>query len=237
LRVQAQPLPANLQTPPTATVPSQHGRQDQESLFSSRLTSDEIAKRAATLARQRAFFQVLESKAENPENRARLAEAAKQLDLLTRLLPENADASGQPEPAPPAASTADESVTEPAGKVLLSERVESELAQVRTDVRQIVLTSWTLDDTFDQVNDLTSSEREKCRVSMLKRKGIWLAATSKILTGLLVAVFGSFLILVCADLIATFLDTAEHTGVVAEAVNALRGSFVRSSNGRSQDGP
>jgi hypothetical protein len=40
---------------------------------------------------------------------------------------------------------------------------------------------------------------------------------------LLAAVLGSFLILVCADLVQTLLDNATNSGVVADAINALRG--------------
>jgi hypothetical protein len=85
-----------------------------------------------------------------------------------------------------------------------------------------------LDESFEQAADVTSIEREKCRVAVLAQKGIWLSAVSKILPALLAAVLVSFLIVVSADLVKTLLDTAAHTGVLADAINALRGSIVTS---------
>ena len=46
------------------------------------------------------------------------------------------------------------------------------------------------------------------------------------LPGLFLAALLSFLVLVFADLVRTLLDTAANTGTVADAVNALRGSFI-----------
>jgi len=115
---------------------------------------------------------------------------------------------------------------EQARKVFPSERVADKLEQIRGEVTEIFLTSWTLDDAFEQASDLRSIEGNKCRVATLAQKGIWLSAVSRILIGLLAAALVSFLILVCADLVKTFLDTASHTGVVADAINALRGSVV-----------
>jgi len=100
------------------------------------------------------------------------------------------------------------------------------LEQIRGEVTEIFLTSWTLDDAFEQASDVRSIECNKCRMATLAQKGIWLSAVSRILIGLLAAALVSFLILVCADLVKTFLDTASHTGVVADAINALRGSVV-----------
>ena len=215
------PSPAAAKPTPVPTArPSRAPTQDQESLFSPSLSADEINKRSASLARVKDFLKVLETKAENPENQARLSEAANQLELLDKLLPAKLGAQSNPN------STADQGPVSEERRVFLAERVEGELEQLRDDVRQVMLTAWTLDDALEQATDLNSAEREKCRVSTLAQKGIWLSGVSKVLTALLATIVGSFLILVCADLIATFLDTAEHTGVVSELVNAVRGSVV-----------
>jgi hypothetical protein len=205
----------------TAT-PAASPTQEQESLFSSKLSVDEVNKRSANLTRRKEFLKVLGTKAENADNRARLSEAVDQLDVLSKLLPEKFETS--PAEGPESASTpANEPRPDQSRKVFLSERIAAQLEQLRGEVGQIFLTSWTLDDTFEQAADLNSVERDKCRVSTLAQKGIWLSAVSRITTGLLAAVLGSFLILVCADLVRTLLDTANHTYVVADAVNAIRG--------------
>jgi hypothetical protein len=194
----------------------------QESLFSSKLSVDEVNKRSANLTRRKEFLKVLGTKAENADNRARLIEAVDQMDVLSKLLPEKFETSPAEGPEP-ASTSSNEPRPDPARKVFLSERIAAQLEQLRGEVGQIFLTSWTLDDTFEQAADLNSVERDKCRVSTLAQKGIWLSAVSRIITGLLAAVLGSFLILVCADLVRTLLDTANHTYVVADAINAIRG--------------
>jgi len=61
--------------------------------------------------------------------------------------------------------------------------------------------------------------------------------TSRILVALLATVLACFVILVCADLVKTFLDTASHTGVVADAINAMRGATIIAKNQVRQDWP
>jgi hypothetical protein len=216
------PIPAAAASPVSTGTPLPASTRQQESLFSSQIGVDEVDKRNANLSKRKEFLKVLETKAENAENRAKLSEAVAQLDMLSKLLPEKSGASAA-EQVEPASTSPNEPRAGQTRKVLLSERIAAELEQIRGEVRQVLLTSWTLDDTFEQAVDLNSVERDKCRVSTLAQKGIWLSGASRILTGLLAAVLGSFLILVCADLVQTLLDNATNTGVVADAFNALRG--------------
>ncbi len=219
------PTPAALPSPVATATPLPSPTQPQELLFSSRLGADEVNKRSANLSRRREFLKLLVTKAENFENRARLSEAVDQLDALSKLLPEKFETSVAAQ-AEPAATPSSEPRAEQ--KVLLSERVAGQLERLRGEVKQTLLTSWTLDDAFEQADDLNLVERDKCRVATLAQKGIWLSAVSRIVIGLIAAVLASFLILVCADLVQTLLETATNTGVLAEAVDALRGS-VRAS--------
>jgi hypothetical protein len=230
----ASPSPA----PPAASVvvsaASVAGSSQVEgSVFSTRLSASDINKRSSELNARMEFLKVLETKAENPENRTSLTEAVAQLEGLSKLLPEKQETSGQGEPASPGSSDA----AEQAHKNLPSERVAAQLEQLRSQVRQIFLTSWNLDEAFEQAADLASAERDKCRVAALAEKGIWLSTISRVLVALLVASLASFVILVCADLVKTFLDTASHTGVVAEAVNAIRGSTIIAKNQVRQEWP
>ena len=227
---------ATLHPPPAATPtaaptvvvsvnPYSGSGKPQDSLFSPKLSADEVSKRTANLNSRKEFLLGLASKAENPTNRATLNDAAAQLDDLSKLLPDKGasiPAEG-PSPSPSAEVGPDEG-----RKILPSEQTAGELEQLRAEIRQTMLTSWTVDEAFEQAADLTSVEREKCRVAVLAQQGIWLSVVSKILPALLAAVLVSFLIVVCADLVKTLLDTASHTGVLADAINALRGSVVTS---------
>jgi hypothetical protein len=63
---------------------------------------------------------------------------------------------------------------------------------------------------------LQDTEKQRCHVASFEQEGIWLTAAGQIAGGLLAAVLVGFLILVFADLTKTLLDTATHTGVIAE---------------------
>jgi hypothetical protein len=232
LAISPSPAPAAVPSPVATATPLPSPTRPQESLFSSELQADEADKRSAILSKRKEFLKVLGTKAENAENRAKLTEAAQQLDMLSKLLPEKSEAS--PAQLESASAPANEPRAEQARKSFLSERIAEQLEQIRGEVRQTLLTSWILDDTFEQAADLSSVEREKCRVATLAQKGIWLSAVSRILTGLLGAVLGSFLILVCADLVQTLLDNATHSGVVADAFNSLRGLVKPASENDSR---
>ena len=217
------PTPAAASSPVATAKPLPVATQPDESLFSSKLGPTDVNRRSADLNARKEFLKVLETKAENPENRVSLTEAVGQLELLSKLLPEKLETTTEPEPT---SAALNDQAAEQGRKVLPAERVAAQLGQLRAEVRQIFLTSWTLDEMFEQAADLNAVERDKCRVATLAQTGIWLSTISRILVALLVAVLGSFVILVCADLVKTFLDTASHTGVVADAINAIRGSVV-----------
>lgn len=195
-------------------------------LFSPGLGANNVKQRSASLAQRKEFLKYLESKAENAENRATLNAAANELDQLSKLLPEKSETPTAPEQVNSAPPSEKESPATSGRSVSLSERVAGQLEQLRGEVRQALLTSWKLDDAFDQAAELTSVEREKCRVASLTQKGIWLSAGSKMLPGVFVSLLVTFLILVSADLVRTLLDTAANTGTVADAINAMRGSVL-----------
>ncbi len=223
------PTAANTQglVVPTVT-PATTTTSPEESLFSSKLSISEAQERNKNLTERKDFLKVLGIKAENAENRVILREAADQLGRLTKLLPEKIDASAAAR-LDPASTPSSELRAEHDGKVLLSERVARQLEQLRGGVRQMLLTSWTLDGAFEQVANLVTAERDKYRAATRAQKGIWLSAASRIVIGLLAAGLGSLLILVFADLVQTQLDTATSSSTVAEAISALRGSVTSAS--------
>jgi hypothetical protein len=219
------PTPATTQNLTSNATPTPSR---EESLFSSQLGSSDANERSANLKERKEFLKVLAIRAENADNRVILGEAADQLERLAKLLPEKFDLSTAAQPDTATASSKDPRA-EQHGKVLLSERVARQLEQLRGRVRQMLLTSWTLDDTFEQVANLDSAERDKYRAAILAQKSVWLSAASRIVIGLLATGLVSLLIVVFADLVRTQLDTATSTGTVADAISALRGSVAHLS--------
>ena len=224
------PTPATTQNLISNATPSPTSRE--QSLFSSQLGTSNANERNANLKERKEFLKVLAARAENADNRVILGEAADQLEHLAKLLPERFDASTAAQPDTTTAASKNPRL-EQDRKVLPSERVARQLEQLRGGVRQMLLTSWTLDDTFEQVADLDSAERDKYRAAILAQKSIWLSATSRIIIGLFATGFVSLLIVVFADLVQTQLDTATSSGTVADAINALRGSVAHLSESES----
>jgi hypothetical protein len=212
----------SIQSPTSDPAPSPAPAAREESLFSPQLGGGEASDRRANLNERKEFLKALAGKAENADNRVTLGEAADQLDRLAKLLPEKFDAASAAEPDSPAQGPGPEQV----GNTLLSERVANQLEQIRNSVRQTLLTSWTLDDVFEEAANLSLAEREKYRAALLAEQGIWLSATSRIAIALLATGLVSLLIAVFGDLVQTQLDTATNSSTVADAINSLRGSVA-----------
>lgn len=222
------PSPATSESLITHASPSPSPIARQESLFSSQLATSKANERRTDLSERKEFLKALADKAENADNRLILGEAADQLDRLAKLLPKKLDAS--PVVQPDATSTPrEEPQTEQGGELLPSERVARQLQQLRSAVRQMLLTSWILDDAFEQAVNLNLAEQEKYRAAIVAQTGIWLSATWRILIGLLAAGLASLMIVVLADLVRTQLDTATSSSAVADAINSLRGSVTHLS--------
>jgi len=223
------PTPATDQNLISNATPTPSPTSREESLFLSQLGSSDANERSANLKERKEFLKVLAMRAENADNRVTLGEAADQLERLAKLLPEKFDVSTAAQPDTATASSKDPRAKQH-GKVLLSERVARQLEQLRGGVRQMLLTSWTLDDTFEQVANLGSAERDKYRAAILAQRSVWLSAASRIVVGLLATGLVSLLIVVFGDLVQTQLDTATSSATVADAVNALRGSVAQVSD-------
>lgn len=223
------PTPATDQNLISNATPTPSPTSREESLFLSQLGSSDANERSANLKERKEFLKVLAMRAENADNRVTLGEAADQLERLAKLLPEKFDVSTAAQPDTATASSKDPRA-EQHGKVLLSERVARQLEQLRGGVRQMLLTSWTLDDAFEQVANLGSAERDKYRAAILAQRSVWLSAASRIVVGLLATGLVSLLIVVFGDLVQTQLDTATSSATVADAVNALRGSVAQVSD-------
>jgi hypothetical protein len=221
--------PAQASQPPSAPSPTpivkgtpapESTPNEPKTLFSEELSQADIETRLSNLDASAQFLKTLGTTAENPENRAKLSESATRLDELKTLLPSRLTASTEvpqqeesqqyspPNPQVP--------LPEPR-KVLNAEKVAEQLGHLRDSVRQAVLSSWALDDAFDQTQTLLTSEQNKCRSATLAVTGIWLSAFGVIAAGAIASVFIAFLILVMADLTQTLLDTATNTGLIAKS--------------------
>lgn len=233
--LQPLPSPAAGSSEDVASVvtPEPPAEGPEDSLFSSKLTSSERHDRKLNLTERRDFLKTLGTKAENAENRLILNEAGDQVERLTKLLPEKSN------PSTSRLDLASSPPSEPGAESRLpaSERVARQLEQLRGNVRQMLLSSWRLDDVFEGASSLVSAERDKERAAMIAQQGIWLSAASRIVIGLLIAGLAGLLILVFADLVQTQLDTASNSGTVADAINALRGSVTHLSESEPMSEP
>jgi hypothetical protein len=222
------PKPATSESLISNASPSPSPTAGEESLFSSRLATSEANERRVDLNERKEFLKALAGKAENAENRVILGEAADQLDRLAKLLPEKFDALTAAQPGT-ASIAQKEPPTEQGGQVLPSERVARQLEQLRGAVRRMLLTSWSLDDAFEQVVNANLAAQERYRAAAVAQKAIWLAATSRIIIGLLAVGLASLVIVVFADLVQTQLDTATNSSTVADAIDSMRGSVTHLS--------
>lgn len=196
---QTQPAPE-----PTTTEP--------ENLFE-RLSSGEIEERIDVLRQAREFLRVLETGAENPENRKMLSASADEISTLEKLLPAPFSA-----PAPRLEAPAAQPVTEEPTPKLQAERVADQLAHLRAATREAVLTSWRLDSALSTTQQLAHDERERCRVATLAIESLWLDAAGSMALSAGLGLLAAFLVLVFADLLQTFFDTATNTGIAAEYI-------------------
>jgi hypothetical protein len=220
--------PAQASPPAVSSVADGNGKatpvpepttNERKTLFSEQLSQANIETRLSDLDASAQFLKTLATTVENSENRAKLSESVKRLDELKTLLPSRpaalTEVPQQEEPQQYSPQNPQVPLPEPR-KVLNAEKVAEQLGHLRSSVRQTVLSSWALDDAFDQMQTLLTSERDKCRSATLAVTRIWLRAFGLIAAGGIASVFIAFLILVMADLTQTLLDTATNTGFIAK---------------------
>ncbi len=121
-----------------------------DGLYNDDLNPSAINSRKSSLDDAKQFLGVLQSTAENPENKKKLEDSIAEVDLLAKLLPSRIEA--------PSAGFAPR-VTPESKEPLNAEKVASRLAQMRENVRQAVLASWSLDEAYDRALQTAESER------------------------------------------------------------------------------
>ncbi len=189
---------------------------EQETLYVGSLAGPEIERRRASLENTRQLLILLETGAENPQNRRTLTDAEAQLDQLAGLLPQVPEPIAPDSPSAPESAAVNVPEHTPVPKTFNAEKVANELRANRFQVGAAILSSWELDEAFTQASELVSVESGKCRIASFAVKGIWLSFFGQVGLAILATALFAFLILVFADLTQTLLDTATNTGITAE---------------------
>lgn len=155
-----------------------------DGLYNSELNPSAINSRKSSLEDAKQFLGVLESSAENPENKKKLEDSIAEVDVLAGLLPtrvETPSAGFTPRVMP--------ETKEP----LNAEKVAARLAQMRENVRQAVLSSWSLDEAYDRALQTEESEQNAFASSDFRVKQLsemlYLQMAAVMGTGLLLGMF------------------------------------------------
>ena len=148
------PVPQN-SPPPQATLMPDYG------LYDTRINASDIETRQSTLDDAKQFLGVLESAAENPDNKKALDDSMADIEAFAKLFPSFSGEVSPPQPI---------SFTTVPGEPLNAEKVAARVAQIRAKVREAVLSSWALDEANDQALQATEEEQSKFLASEFKVK-------------------------------------------------------------------
>lgn len=149
------PTPTPKETPaptPAATPPPVS---EYRELWNDRMNKSESESRKDSLDDAKHYLDGLLSSAENPENKKTLEDSVAEVEALAKLLPTFFDwrPAFKPEPT----LTFSEK-PEP----VQAEKVAKRLGEIRNTVRRAIISSWVLDDSFDQVAQLVENEERTC---------------------------------------------------------------------------
>ena len=139
------PVPQPAPNPPPVFTPD-------FGVYDTRIDTSEVNSRKSTLDDAKQFLGVLESSAENADNKKKLGDSISEIDALAKLLPSNIEPPSVPQFTAPAPQT-----REP----LNAEKVAARLAQIRSTVRRALLSSWALDEALDRALQTAEEEQGK----------------------------------------------------------------------------
>jgi hypothetical protein len=146
-----EPLPSVApQAPSVPVAASEFAR-----LYANDLTNTELDSRKSSLDNAKQFLGVLQSSAEDPENKKRLEESIAEISSLAKLFPAYIEPPPTAPSAPPARFTFEPQ--EP----LNAEKVAFRISQIRNSVRQAVLSSWAVDEAYDRTLQAAEAEHGK----------------------------------------------------------------------------
>ena len=184
------------------------------------LSSQELGGMLDSIRDTASFFRALSQKAEKEESRALIDNVIKDLDVLIGWLPampKSASPADRPVPdsEPPRVSPAPQAPQEPPPDPLVTAQQNlTAISQAVESIKRRLLRGWTLDAILDQTQSQLERERTHCRLADLALRRIWLDHAVQFGIYLSIGVAIAFLILVFADFIQSFFDTATNTRTI-----------------------
>jgi peptidoglycan hydrolase-like protein with peptidoglycan-binding domain len=134
---------------PLTAVPPDFG------LYDTHLNPSEANARKATLENAKQILGVLQSSAEAAENKQTLGNTISEIDTLEKLLPANIEQSVP---------------NRPPSEPLNAEKVAGRIREMRADIKQVLLSSWALDELLDLATQTATEEQQKYLSSELRIK-------------------------------------------------------------------
>lgn len=148
-------------------------------VFAENLDSSRIEESKETLGKAAEVLGTLKSSAENPENKKKLEDAVAELARFEKLFPKPVFV------VPPAAIERMELTN--------AEKVAQRLDALRGEVRQAVLSSWALNEAYDQALQTVENERVQFRNSdlrvRLESQRVYRSAAAAVAMGMMVGLF------------------------------------------------
>lgn len=158
----------------------------------------------------------LEEQAENPQNKKALMEAAAEVERLSAWLPKQLDSSNPSQILMPESEEQEESVRLPESPFVQAELNRRRLAAIIQEVRQLTTSDWILDDLVASAVRSTEQERRSYEASKVAQRGLRIAWLGKIGISLFFTLAGAFAVLVVADWLQSFFDTASSAIAINE---------------------
>lgn len=213
--------PNNASPPPVARVaprPSAVGQQ--KTVFDS-LNSGQLDSMLGSLRQVGDFLDQLASKAEKEENKKLIQDAKAALNDLTAWLPrKQAETSvgSSVGTSSPGTSTAEQprDNAPPPDPLTTARNNYQNLGNAIEMVKAAICRDWRIDRILLETTQMAESEAQKCRYAEASLKMLRLSYLGKVGSFLLAGLVVAFLILVFADFLQSFFDTASNSASILE---------------------
>jgi len=219
-KVQSSPNP-----PPVArTVPSQSAVDRQRTVFDS-INYERLDNMLGSMRQVGDFLDQLASKAEKEENKKLIQDAKAALNDLTSWLPsKQAETSlGSSIGRTPLGISAGESAQKddgpPPDPLTTARNNYQNLGNAIEMVRTEICRDWRIDRILLETTQMAESEAQKCRYAESSLKMLRLSSAGKVGMYLLIGLVVAFLILVFADFLQSFFDTASNSASIFELLD------------------
>lgn len=181
-----------------------------------------------TLADARRFLDELEKSAEKEESKRLIGDARAALNDLDRWLPEEpavaaASTANFPAPARSVAPSAQEEPQPPPDPLTTAIRNYEAIGRMMDSVHRQLHNDWRLDRTTVQAMRTAENEAASCRAAEARLRQLLLARAAEAGWALLIGIAVAFAILVFADFIQSFFDTATNSAAIRERLERRGG--------------